>query len=121
MTSAAGLHGFNNSNLQQTASSHHASSFPQKTQEFQNVAQFLKQQREEELLAENNNEQMGVDGQAGGESSGNEDDEDDDVEIQEMKAKFNQILANFDQEQHQGTTTSNSAKQTGYFKGGVPQ
>ena len=43
-----------------------------------------------------------------------------------MKAKFNQILANFDNEQSQSAQPSSknlppSQQQTGYFNGGVPQ
>lgn len=61
-----------------------------------------------------------------------EDEEDgvgDDQEIQDMKAKFNQILANFDNENSsakesdqrgQSNVANGSSQQTGYFRGGVP-
>lgn len=53
----------------------------------------------------------------------------DDQEIQDMKAKFNQILANFDNENSgakegdqrgQSNVANGSSQQTGYFRGGVP-
>ena len=63
-----------------------------------------------------------------------DDEEEEDADIQEMKAKFNQILANFDNEQHahannqkqlltMGGQSNGGGSQTttGYFKGGVPQ
>ena len=107
-----------------------SSQFAPKTQEFQNVAEFLVQQREEERLAEEHQMMGQLQGQdqSSRDQTIDEDEEDgDDAEIQEMKAKFNQILANFDHEtsgtldKNRRLASNGNSQTTGYFKGGVPQ
>ena len=66
---------------------------------------------------------------ANGENQDEEEYEEDDGEIGEMKAKFNQILSNFDNEHHLqqqksmstgGSLQNYTGPGTGYFVGGAP-